>query len=65
MIILVFHVTAKLGLSELSKLPYADLIDDSTKTSITRLNRGEMVMIHPAFRHAIKIYFPHAAVKKP
>ena len=59
------HVTAKLGLSELSKPPYADLIDDNIKTSITRLNRGEMVMIHPAFRHAVKIYFPHAAVKKP
>lgn len=58
-------MTAKLGLSELSKPPYADLIDDNIKTSITRLNRGEIVMIHPAFRHAIKIYFPHAAAKKP
>lgn len=47
------------------KQPYEDLIDENTKTSITRLNRGEMVMIHPAFRHAIKILFPHAAVKKP
>jgi uncharacterized protein len=34
------HVTAKLGLSELSKLPYSDLIDDNTKNSITRLNKG-------------------------
>ena len=59
------HVTAKLGLSELSKPPYANLIDDNTKSSITRLNRGEMVMIHPALRHPIKILFPHAAVKKP
>jgi hypothetical protein len=59
------HVTAKLGLSELSKPPYADLIDENIKSSITRLNRGEMIMIHPAFKHAIKISFPHAAVKKP
>jgi uncharacterized protein len=59
------HITAKLGLSELLKRPYADMIDDNTRTSITRLNRGEMVMVHPAFRHAIKILFPHAAVKKP
>jgi hypothetical protein len=58
-------VTAKLGLSELSKPPYADLIDENIKSSITRLNRGEMIMIHPAFKHAIKISFPHAAVKKP
>jgi hypothetical protein len=35
------HVTAKLSLAELSKRPYADLIDDNTKTSIARLNRGE------------------------
>jgi uncharacterized protein len=59
------HVTAKLGLSELSRLPYSDLIDDNTKNSITRLNKGEMVMIHPAFKHAIKISFPRASIKKP
>ena len=59
------HVTAKLGLSELSKPPYSDLIDDNTKTSITRLNKGEMVMIHPAFKHSIKISFPRASIKKP
>ncbi len=58
------HVTAKLGLSELSKPPYSDLIDDNTKNSITRLNKGEMVMIHPAFKHAIKISFPRAYIKK-
>jgi uncharacterized protein len=59
------HVTAKLGLSELSKLPYSNLIDDNTKSSTTRLNRGEMVMIHPALRHPIKLLFPHAAIEKP
>jgi hypothetical protein len=59
------HITAKLGLSELLKQPYADMIDDNTRASITRLNRGWMVMVHPAFRHAIKILFLHAAVKKP
>jgi uncharacterized protein len=59
------HVTAKLGLSELSKPPYSDLIDDNTKTSITRLNKGEMVMVHPAFKHSIKISFPRASIKKP
>jgi uncharacterized protein len=28
------HVTAKLGLSELSKQPYANLIDDNTKLAL-------------------------------
>jgi len=51
------HVTAKIGRSELSKEPYS-IIDDTTKTNIVRLNKGELVMIHPAFRHPIKIIFP-------
>ena len=51
------HVTAKVGRSELSKEPYS-IIDEITKTNIVRLNKGELVMIHPAFRHPIKIIFP-------
>ena len=51
------HVTAKIGRSELSKEPYS-IIDETTKTNIVRLNKGELVMIHPAFRHPIKIIFP-------
>jgi DNA helicase HerA-like ATPase len=58
------HITAKLGLSELTKLPYSDLIDDSTRANIVRLNKGEMVMIHPAFRHPIRFTFPDAVLKK-
>ncbi|HSF00736.1 MAG TPA: hypothetical protein VLA48_07565 [Nitrososphaeraceae archaeon] len=51
------HVTAKVGRSELSREPYS-IIDEITKTNIVRLNKGEMVMVHPAFRHPVKIMFP-------
>ena len=51
------HVIAKVGRSELSKEPYS-IIDEITKTNIVRLNKGELVMIHPSFRHPIKIIFP-------
>jgi uncharacterized protein len=57
------HIIAKLGLSELSSEPY-DMLDASTKNNIVRLNKGELIMIHTAFRHPIKIAFPKAAFKK-
>ena len=57
------HITAKVGLSELSSMPY-NIIDESTKMNIVRLNKGEMVMIHSAFRHPIKITFPNALLEK-
>jgi uncharacterized protein len=58
------HITAKLGSSELSTKPY-DMIDQSTKMNISRLNKGEVVMIQPAFRQPIKIMFPRASFKRP
>jgi uncharacterized protein len=58
------HITAKLGLSELSTDPYS-MLDESTKMNIARLNKGELVMIHSAFRHPIKIGFPKATYKEP
>jgi uncharacterized protein len=58
------HITAKLGLSELSTDPYS-MLDESTKKNIVRLNKGELVMIHSAFRHPIKIGFPKATYKEP
>jgi uncharacterized protein len=54
------HITAKLGLSELSTDPYS-MLDESTKMNIARLNKGELVMIHSAFKQPIKISFPRAA----
>ncbi|MGZ8887659.1 MAG: hypothetical protein ACXW1A_05285 [Nitrososphaeraceae archaeon] len=58
------HITAKLGLTELSTKPYS-MLDESTKMNIVRLNKGELFMIHSAFRHPIKIGFPKATFKKP
>ncbi|MGN6614416.1 MAG: hypothetical protein ACTHKC_05185 [Candidatus Nitrosocosmicus sp.] len=51
------HVTSKLGLSELSTQPYST-IDDTTKSSISKLQKGEIVLIHSAFKHPIKITIP-------
>jgi uncharacterized protein len=56
------HIIAKLGQSELAAPPYS-MLDKSTKMSIARLNRGELVMVHPAFRHPVKIVFPKAPFK--
>lgn len=58
------HVTAKLGLSELSSPAYS-MLDESTKRNIARLNKGELVMIHSAFRHPIKIAFPSTKSSGP
>jgi hypothetical protein len=56
-------VTAKVGLSELSTVPY-NMIDESTKMNIVRLNKGELVMVHSAFRYPVKITFPEASFKR-
>lgn len=58
------HVFAKLGSTELAGPAY-DMIDASVKRNIVRLNKGEVVLAHPAFRHPIKITFPRASFKKP
>jgi len=58
------HIPAKLGSSELSNELYS-MLDESTKMNIVRLNKGELVMIHPAFRYPIKIGFPKATFKEP
>jgi uncharacterized protein len=57
------HVTAKLGLSELSTAPYS-MLDESTKNNIARLNKGELVMIHSAFKQPIKISFPKGSFRR-
>jgi DNA helicase HerA-like ATPase len=53
------HIIAKLGLSELATFPYGS-IDKHTKLNIVRLNKGELVLVHPAFRYPIRIKFPKA-----
>lgn len=58
------HIFAKLGLSELLTEPYYSMIDDMVKKNIARLERGEMVLVHPAFRHPLKIWFPPSSYKR-
>jgi len=58
------HVITKLGLSELSSNSYS-MVDDTTKSVISKLHRGEFILVHPAFRHPIKIAIPKPTFKKP
>ena len=51
------HIISKLGLSELSNSAY-DMLDESTKRNITHMDKGEIVMVQPAFRHPIKMIIP-------
>jgi hypothetical protein len=37
----------------------------STKMNIVRLNKGELIMVHSAFRYPLKITFSKASFKKP
>jgi hypothetical protein len=58
------HIITKLGLSELSSNSYS-MVDDSTKSVISKLHKGEFILVHPAFRHPIKIAIPKPTFKKP
>jgi uncharacterized protein len=58
------HVITKLGLSELASNSYT-MVDDATKSVISKLHKGEFILVHPAFRHPIKIAIPKPTFKKP
>lgn len=58
------HMIAKLGMSELSKSPYA-MLDDITKNNIVQMDKGEIVMVQPAIRHPVKVVFPRPPFKRP
>ena len=57
------HMIAKLGMSELSKSPYA-MLDVTTKHNIVHMDKGEIVMIQPAIRHPVKVTFPRPPFKR-
>jgi hypothetical protein len=57
------HMIANLGMSELSKSPYA-MLDDVTKRNIAHMDKGKIVMIQPAIRHPVKVVFPRAPFKR-
>lgn len=46
------------------KTSWYSFLDDFTKNNITRLNSGEMIMVHSAFKHPIKITFPSSSYKR-
>jgi DNA helicase HerA-like ATPase len=58
------HVFGKLGTSELETGTYYSMIDTSIRKNIARLEKGELIMVHPAFRHPVKIWFPTASYKR-
>jgi DNA helicase HerA-like ATPase len=58
------HIFAKLGMSELRAKPYYSMLEENVKKNIARLERGELVMVHPAFRHPLKIWFPPSSYKR-
>jgi uncharacterized protein len=59
------HVIGKLGRSELLAEPYYSMIDERVKKNIARLEKGEMVIVHPAYRHPVKVWFPDSSYQKP
>ncbi|MDW0276030.1 MAG: hypothetical protein QN717_09115 [Nitrososphaeraceae archaeon] len=59
------HVIGKLGMTELLAGPYYSMIDEQVKRNIARLERGEMIMVHPAFRHPVKVWFPASSYQRP
>jgi Predicted ATPase len=59
------HLIGKLGITELLAEPYYSMIDERVKRNIARLERGEMIMVHPAFRHPVKIWFPGSSYQRP
>jgi DNA helicase HerA-like ATPase len=58
------HMFAKLGLTELSRPSY-HMVGESIKKNIVRLNKGDIIMTHPAFRHPVRISFPHVSFRGP
>ena len=59
------HVIGKLGRSEFLAEPYYSMIEERVKKNIVRLERGEMIIIHPAFRHPVKVWFPGSSYQRP
>ena len=57
------HVFGKLGISELATGSYYSMIEGNVRKNIARLEKGELIMAHPAFRHPLKIWFPTASYK--
>jgi hypothetical protein len=57
------HVIGRTGTQELSSTAYR-FLDDLTKTSVSHLGKGELVLAHPLFRQPVRIVFPRPAYRR-
>jgi hypothetical protein len=57
------HLIGRTGSTELSTQPYS-FLDKETKGNVTRLEKGELVLVHAAFRQPVKIVFPCPSYKR-
>ena len=57
------HIIGRTGSSELASEPYS-FLDKETKNNVTRLEHGELVLVHAAFRQPIKIVFPRPSYRR-
>ncbi|GIV07776.1 MAG: ATPase [Fimbriimonadales bacterium] len=57
------HVFGRTGSTELSDAAYR-MLDADVRMSLTRLEKGEMLLAHSPFRQPIKIRFPRPAYKQ-
>lgn len=57
------HIIGRTGSSELSSHPYS-FLDKGTKNNVTRLEKGELVLVHAAFRQSVKVVFPKPSYRR-
>jgi hypothetical protein len=57
------HILGRTGSSELASHPYS-FLNKETKNNITRLDKGELVLVHAPFRQPVKIVFPRPSYRR-
>jgi len=57
------HVVGRTGSQELEEAAYR-FVDKTTRSSIGRLGKGELVLAHPLFRQPIRVVFPRPAYRR-
>jgi len=57
------HVVGRTGSQELEDAAYK-FMDRMTRSSISRLGKGELVLAHPLFRQPVRVVFPRPAFKR-
>ena len=57
------HVVGRTGSQELEEAAYR-FVDKTTRSSIGRLSKGELVLAHPLFRQPVRVVFPRPAYRR-